>query len=550
MPRRLLTTRYPLWKSPEDWTLPITNDLRATLANALKPDRVFRYAERYDLEDDWLSAPEGCRPAHYVLVRFNLYNEAARTQAGLLDPDAFETWSLHRAELFARTARRSLEAQTARNFTVLVLMDTEIDPGAGQLIDALPTDGQFVPVFIDQRGDMGFAAFEEAVRSAIDATCGDADVIATTRLDSDDALGVGFMEVLNRYVRHVRASAVSTQEMTVNFPFGVQAAGGVLRAHLYNRNPFQTMLEPREKYRDTDKWTRKSIFQFAHDRSDKNCLVHSATTSLPMWLQVVHGGNLMNVVGHAMPQMVLTDALDAMFDGIPSGLASGAATEMGVPSGTCDTALAESKPLSHGNGLSAGAPRLRIAMTDAEAACLSRHLSMTTHYLEFGTGGSTVLAAASSVSSIVSVESDTAWIDRVRAEPDIEAREQRGEVIFHAVDIGPTGKFGHPEDQQAIDRWADYYGSVWELPESRHADLVLVDGRFRVACVLTAIANTRPGTRLLVHDFWDRPYYHAILPFLEQVEKVERMGVFRTMAVPIDTRALAPVMDRYGYDPR
>lgn len=305
--------------------MPISYELRVTLANSLKADRVHRYAERYGLDDDWLSAPAGCRPAHYVLVRFNLYNEAARAGAGLLDPAAFETWSLHRADLFARSARRSLEAQTAKDFTVLVLMDTQMDRGAEQLIGSLPAGGRLVPVFVDQRGDMGFAALEEGIRATIDANCGDADVIATTRLDSDDALNVGFIEVLNRYVRHVRASALERQEMTVNFPFGMQAAGGVLRAHMYNRNPFQTMLEPRGKYRDTGIWTRKGIFQFAHDRADKNCIVHNATTSVPMWLQIVHGGNLMNMVGADMPQLVLTEALDALFDGIPSALADAAA---------------------------------------------------------------------------------------------------------------------------------------------------------------------------------------------------------------------------------
>lgn len=196
------------------------------------------------------------------------------------------------------------------------------------------------------------------------------------------------------------------------------------------------------------------------------------------------------------------------------------------------------------------AARLPIAMSGAEAGCLERYLAVATRYLEFGTGGSTGLAAAAPLASIVSVESDVAWIDRVRAQPDIAAREQRGELIFHAVDIGPTGRFGHPVDRQAVNRWSAYYLGVWDRPAARTADLVLVDGRFRIACVLAAIVHTAPGTLLMVHDFWDRPCYHAILPFLDNVENVERMGVFRTAPARIDHRAFAGTLIRYGYDTR
>jgi len=36
------------------------------------------------------------------------------------------------------------------------------------------------------------------------------------------------------------------------------------------------------------------------------------------------------------------------------------------------------------------------------------------------------------------------------------------------------------------------------------------------------------NTLIAVHDFWNRPAYHAVLPFLNEIDRCETLGVFRT----------------------
>lgn len=161
-------------------------------------------------------------------------------------------------------------------------------------------------------------------------------------------------------------------------------------------------------------------------------------------------------------------------------------------------------------------------MTGAELVTFQRVLKGVERFLEFGAGGSTALAARSGVTQIVSVESDRTWLDRLAGLP-----EMAGVAFtpFH-VDIGPIGAWGMPTNPASAPKWPGYHQAVWKTL-SWAPDLVLVDGRFRVACTLATVLNCRPGTPVVIHDFWDRPQYHGVLRYLDTVERVDTLGVFR-----------------------
>ncbi|MBS0269922.1 MAG: hypothetical protein JSS54_13205 [Proteobacteria bacterium] len=101
--------------------------------------------------------------------------------------------------------------------------------------------------------------------------------------------------------------------------------------------------------------------------------------------------------------------------------------------------------------------------------------------------------------------------------------------------LWPTREFGAPRDETRKKHWPNYAAAPWKrrrwplsaFVKASRPDLVFVDGRFRVACILTAVLNSRPDAIVMVHDFWNRPHYHAPLPFLEEIEKAETMAVFR-----------------------
>ncbi len=68
-------------------------------------------------------------------------------------------------------------------------------------------------------------------------------------------------------------------------------------------------------------------------------------------------------------------------------------------------------------------------------------------------------------------------------------------------------------------------------------DLVLVDGRFRVACALQAIVNTMPGVEIMIHDFFARQHYYDVLHFADIVDCADNLVVLR---------AKQPISDSIG----
>jgi len=137
--------------------------------------------------------------------------------------------------------------------------------------------------------------------------------------------------------------------------------------------------------------------------------------------------------------------------------------------------------------------------------------------LEYGSGGSTALAAEMPGKTIFSVESDKVWTDNMVAYFDQE--KPAAKVIMHHVNIGKTGKWGTPVDGSAFRRYHLYPLSIWDHPDFVHPDVIMVDGRFRVACALTAMLRCTKPTTLLFDDYRMRKGYHAV----EEIMKPQEM---------------------------
>lgn len=184
-------------------------------------------------------------------------------------------------------------------------------------------------------------------------------------------------------------------------------------------------------------------------------------------------------------------------------------------------------------------------MTPREQLCLHAAISGRRHLVEYGAGGSTVAALSAGVGRIDTVEADAGWIDRLRARRDVTAAIAAGRLVVHAADIGPVGEWSFPTDPSTTARWPDYALRVWrELPDGgRGVDAVLVDGRFRAACILAAIRHVRPGTPVIVHDFWNRPEYAVVLPVVVPLLRAETLAIL-VAREPVDRQAI----ERLGRD--
>jgi len=153
------------------------------------------------------------------------------------------------------------------------------------------------------------------------------------------------------------------------------------------------------------------------------------------------------------------------------------------------------------------------------------------NYLEYGSGGSTILANRT-VTNLVSVDSDSSFLADVRRK--LAQSDSRAMAKLIHVNIGLTVDWGIPAftkpTRRRVRRWEEYAKAPWRYFRTigQQPDLILVDGRFRVACVLESLLCLSPlsETKILLDDYVGRPEYGVVADFAD-VELVGRMAVLR-----------------------
>ncbi len=166
-------------------------------------------------------------------------------------------------------------------------------------------------------------------------------------------------------------------------------------------------------------------------------------------------------------------------------------------------------------------------MTPQGLALLELELERSRIYLEYGSGGSSILAVRKGVRKIYSVDSDAGFLKAVHAKiKTMGAR--RGSYVPLFADIGPTKAWGRPADESKATLWPQYISAPWDAMRKKghQPDLVLIDGRFRVASFLMTAMLASPGCVILFDDYFDRPYYHVIERHFQPVEKAGRLAKF------------------------
>ncbi len=203
----------------------------------------------------------------------------------------------------------------------------------------------------------------------------------------------------------------------------------------------------------------------------------------------------------------------------------------------------------------AGLPATRLGkprMDPDELALFGRVLgSGRRHYAEFGTGGSTLMAVRAGFETVVGVESDPAWATKVREDPAIAPGAAAGRVSILHADIGPVGASGSPVGRTHLDRWPRYIATMWAEWDRRGGfpDLVLVDGRFRVACCLSvallAATGRHPPPLVLLHDVVaERPAYARVFDAFHLEEQAGSLCVLSPRQRTAPSALLAGLLGR------
>lgn len=224
---------------------------------------------------------------HYLLTRFSA--------AFAPEVPAQEEWLRYRLGFFVDACWSSVRSQQGADFTWLVLLDDRCPDDFRADVETL-AEGTFTPVWSHEQWSPSI--FGRAIAGASPAHAA-APWLLTTRLDSDDAIARDFMASVQR-------EFTPTEGLFVDFPRGLQVdrSGAT---YLYDQlsSPFLTFVERRRP--DVDPST---VYAARHARARQWGPVREVSAP-PMWLQVIHGTNLLNMtVGARVSPRVVNDRFD------------------------------------------------------------------------------------------------------------------------------------------------------------------------------------------------------------------------------------------------
>ena len=170
-------------------------------------------------------------------------------------------------------------------------------------------------------------------------------------------------------------------------------------------------------------------------------------------------------------------------------------------------------------------PHLR----DREKKAFYRYLNKASVYFEYGSGGSTYQAfKKDNIKKIYSVESDLNWINKIYQALGISGNNEKLTMIYVDMDANPK-KYGRPGPKSNYDDWIKYSRAFSYLNDEykKNVDLVLIDGRFRVACLLNLFKDINDSTIIMFDDFFNRHVYHIVLNYYDVVKKVGKMAILK-----------------------
>ena len=178
---------------------------------------------------------------------------------------------------------------------------------------------------------------------------------------------------------------------------------------------------------------------------------------------------------------------------------------------------------------------------DGRGGLFKKHISTVKNYAEYGCGKSTLWLAENCPSCyVVSVESDRTWADQV-------AEKVKGsKVLVGYVNLGVIGGWGRPLTYKYRKDFFKYIDYPWG--EGQQFDLVLIDGRFRVACFLCALLKAKVGTKIIFDDYVGRDHYSIVEDFVVPEEVEGRQALF---VVPeekaLDKEKIAADLEKFIY---
>ncbi|MDC3031141.1 hypothetical protein OA182_02875, partial [Candidatus Pelagibacter sp.] len=166
-------------------------------------------------------------------------------------------------------------------------------------------------------------------------------------------------------------------------------------------------------------------------------------------------------------------------------------------------------------------------------------------------GGSTIYLIKRN-KNLISVETDKNFLEIIKSKAqNIKLHKS---VLFYE-NIGETNLWGYPIDNRInkknLIRWKKYIRSPWRYIKTKNfPNLILIDGRFRVACAVLALKKIKFKSRSLVFfdDFNQRDYYSDVLKVAKVIKKLDRATILKPKR--ISDKIFNNLIEKFSKDSR
>jgi hypothetical protein len=161
-------------------------------------------------------------------------------------------------------------------------------------------------------------------------------------------------------------------------------------------------------------------------------------------------------------------------------------------------------------------------------------------YGEYGMGQSTILAMSNAHIKVFSVDSDRLWVKKIQS----TCNEKSHNLKY--VDLGVVRDWGYPAGYSKRQNIKTYLNYIWDMEDK--PDLVLIDGRFRVASFLTSLRECKAGTKIIFDDYTARQEYHIVEEFIQPRQIFGLQALFEvTSKDNLDISKLDKLINKFEY---
>jgi len=146
---------------------------------------------------------------------------------------------------------------------------------------------------------------------------------------------------------------------------------------------------------------------------------------------------------------------------------------------------------------------------------------------------------------IIVVENDIHWFNKVN-----EFMKNNKKIINLYIDIKTNyNNWGYPINDCDKTNWVSYSNIVHVLNQNLLSilDLILIDGRFRIACILKLYNYINYNCIILFNNFFDRIEYSIILEYYDVIENSEDNSM-AVLKKKINNSPNEDIIKNYEYD--